>query len=71
MMVESKIFYICDKKKNCNKSASCGKYCNHTSDSEHAKNGEIHTPSETVGRFIEMSPVDGNVIYYFEQEAEN
>lgn len=71
MMVESKIFYICDKKKNCNKSASCGKYCNHTSDTDHAKNGAIFTPSETVGRFVEMPPTDENVIYYFEQEAQN
>lgn len=69
-MVESKIFYICDKKKHCNKNSSCAMYCHHTSDPDHAKNGAIRAPSEAVGRFIEMPVTDSNVICYFEKEVD-
>lgn len=67
MMIESKIFYICDKRKHCSAGASCGKYCNHTSDPEHAKNGAIKTPAEAVGRFDECPITDENTVYYFER----
>lgn len=67
MMIESKIFYICDKMKHCSGGASCGKYCNHTSDPEHAKNGAIHTPAEAAGRCSAGSFTDGNTVYFFER----
>lgn len=68
MMTESKIFYICDKRKRCGDGASCGKYCNHTSDPEHAKNGVINTPAEIdAGRFDEWPVTDENTVYFFER----
>ena len=39
-----KIFYICDKKKECSCSPGCGVDCNHTKDANHALNGPSNDP---------------------------
>ena len=39
------IIYICDKKRECNKSSVCGTFCNHTYFPEHAKNGTCKVPT--------------------------
>lgn len=36
--VESKTFYICNRRKDCNNSERCGKECTHTSETEYALN---------------------------------
>lgn len=42
-------YYVCDKKKDCNDSATCGgEYCNHTSDINHALY-ETHFDFEKAG----------------------
>ena len=38
------IAYLCDKKKDCAGSPSCGSYCNHTLDVSHAVNGPCADP---------------------------
>ena len=70
MVVVNKFIYLCDKKKPCNSGFSCREgLCKHTADADHAKNGEIHAPSEAVGRFDEVL-IDENTIHYVEREVE-
>ena len=41
----NEVIYLCDRKKECNKSITCGgEYCNHTYDPEHAKNRTTDHP---------------------------
>ncbi len=40
-----RIFYLCDREKECKRSITCGEeYCSHTEDPEHAKNGKTEHP---------------------------
>lgn len=39
-----KIFYLCDRKKECSKSLGCGTDCKHTKDVNHALNGPCDVP---------------------------
>ena len=67
-MVENRIIYLCDKKKQCHQGYACREgLCNHTADEDHAKNGTIRVPSEAFGRFDEVL-TDEKVIYYVERE---
>ena len=54
MIVHSLMVYLCDKQKECKNRRSCGVFCNHTTDPDHAKNGMVHSPEETKGRFDEQ-----------------
>ena len=47
------IAYICDRKKSCRFSISCGKPCTHTLDPEHAANGPTRDPAND-NRFREL-----------------
>lgn len=41
----NEVMYLCDRKKECNKSITCGgEYCSHTYDPEHARNGATDHP---------------------------
>lgn len=66
MIVHSLVMYLCDKQKECKNSRSCGVFCNHTTDPDHAKNGAIKTPAEIAGRFDAV--VNDEKIFYFERE---
>lgn len=43
---EDKILYLCDRKKDCKYSSSCGNECNHTLDPKHALNGVCDNPDQ-------------------------
>lgn len=49
-----KIAYICDKKKDCSESRSCGTLCNHTTDGAHAVNGICLDPEHNDRFELEM-----------------
>ena len=68
MIVHSLMVYLCDKQKECKNSRSCGVFCNHTTDPEHAKNGAVHSPGEAKGRFDELPIFERNNIFYVERE---
>ena len=40
-----KVAYICDRKRKCRSSKSCGTYCKHTLQPEHAKYGICVAPT--------------------------
>lgn len=61
-----KIAYLCDKKKECNESRSCGTICNHTTDGAHAVNGICLDPEHNDRFEREM----GAWIEKLEQEEE-
>lgn len=45
-----RIFYLCDREKECKRSITCGNgkdHCNHTTDSEHARNGMCDNPEKS------------------------
>lgn len=60
-----KTIYICDRKKLCNTSPSCGGSCTHTADPTHALNG-ITFDAENDPRFEDV-----NNRYWWEKEADN
>ena len=68
MIVHSLVVYLCDKQKECKNSRSCGVFCNHTTDPDHAKNGTVHSPEETKGRFDELPVFESNNLFYVERE---
>ena len=50
-MAEEKVMYLCDKKKECSNSTTCGgEYCHHTFDVTHALHGPCDNPEKS-GRF--------------------
>ena len=59
-----KVIYICDQKRPCNTSTSCGQLCRHTEDPTHAKNG-ITFDAESDPRFEDV-----NNRYWWEKEVE-
>ena len=64
MIVHSLMVYLCDKQKECKNSRSCGVFCNHTTDPDHAKNGTVHSPEETKDRFDELPVFESNNLFY-------
>lgn len=56
------VVYICDRKKPCNSSPSCGHLCTHTEDPAHARNG-VTFDAENDSRFEEYNR------YWWEKEV--
>ena len=57
-----KVIYICDRKKPCNTSPSCGHLCTHTADPAHARYG-VTFDAENDSRFEEDNR------YWWEKEV--
>ena len=65
------VIYLCDKKKECNKSFGCGEFCNHTTDIRHA----VNFINLGDGIYFEERPetptIDAIPIYYMRSQVDS